>query len=314
MRRTIYTYGLTEAEKTVLNVVLPMSYMRIDCTEDFQCLLAEDAACICINPEKLTEEQWGRLEAQYTNTLQTLPVFTQKPKRDIPFPHLISSLTSAISGNREQIIRILKRAAVPCLMPTDEDTGIHHVLNDGFVVLDIETSGLDPRVHEITKVSAVRVADFHIADRFETLVHIHRPMEPESEELTGITNEMLEHAPDIREALTYQTQWYPLDPVVFYNGEFDGNFLYPALLKSGIDFDIQRPQIDLMYLAYRLYTTSFIGRWPTLPSTFELLVGKSADNFGDDAVLTAELLIFFLHKLWSELGFFKVNDLFNLYP
>lgn len=312
--QVIYTYGLNKAEKAVVNVVFPRVYKRIDCTGDFQCLLAEDAACACISPAKLTEEQWGLLEARYTNTFKTLLMFTQEPKREVSFPYLISGLAGAISGNREKAIRLLKRASFPCLFPIDEKTGNHHMLNDGFVVLDIETSGLDPRIHEITKVWAVRVANFHIVDRFETLVHIHRPMEPKTEKLIGITNEMLEHAPGIREVLERLTQWYPMDPVVFYHGEFDSDFLYTALLKTGTSYDDQRQQIDLLNLACRLYTAGYIERKLTLSSTAEWLLGETKGDDENDAVLSAELLIFFLRKLRDEFGFRKVNDLLKLYP
>lgn len=211
-------------------------------------------------------------------------------------------------------MKILKRASFPCLLPIEEKTGIAHVLNDGFVVLDIETSGLDPCIHEITKVSAIHVANFRIVDQFKTLVHIRRPMESKIEKLTGISNGMLEQAPGIREVLLQLTQWYPLDPVVFLNRDFVSSFLYPALFKTGTPFDDQRPQIDLLYLASRLYPAHFIGRKPTLDSITEPLLGKIADYYEDDTVLFAELFIFFLRKLWNEFGCHTVNDLFKLYP
>ena len=216
-----------------------------------------------------------------------------------------------MSAKRERAMDLLQKAQFPCLLPIDRETGKSHVLNDGFVVIDIETSGTDPRIHEITKLSAVWVADFRVEDRFETFVRIKRPMCHNAEELTGITNEMLKNAPCIEDALRWLVQWHPLDPIVFYDGDFTAGILYTALVKTGVAFDACRPRIDLMYLTARLYTAYSMEHSLKLSDTIGLLPEPSGY---DDAELIAELLIFFLQKLQNEYGFHCVSDFFKLYP
>ena len=137
----------------------------------------------------------------FSGELGTLILLTKQPDRQPEFPHYIIWPDRPYSAKRERAMDILRKAQFPCLLPIDRETGKSHVLNDGFVVIDIETSGTDPKIHEIAKLSAVWVADFQVADRFETLVQIKRPMHRDAEKLTGITNEMLKDAPCIKEAL-----------------------------------------------------------------------------------------------------------------
>lgn len=135
-------------------------------------------------------------------------------------------------------------------------------------------------------------------------------MEHDVEKLTGITNEMLEGAPDISKAMKQFAQCYPLDPIVFYYGECDESFLHTALIKTGIPFDEQRPRIDLMYLAVRLYMAHCVKSIPKLSAITKLIPEAEMLDPGNDIDVIANLLIFFLRKLRNEYGFYRVDDLF----
>ena len=72
------------------------------------------------------------------------------------------------------------------------------------VVLDLETTGLNPRTDKIIEIGALLVEDGEILDTFSTFVSPGRKLLPQTTEITGITDEMLEHAPvfaDIAEKL-----------------------------------------------------------------------------------------------------------------
>ena len=69
------------------------------------------------------------------------------------------------------------------------------------MVLDLETTGLNPRTDKIIEIGALLVEDGEI---FSTFVSPGRKLLPQTTEITGITDEMLEHAPvfaDIAEKL-----------------------------------------------------------------------------------------------------------------
>lgn len=72
------------------------------------------------------------------------------------------------------------------------------------VVLDLETTGLNPRTDKIIEIGALLVEDGEILGTFSTFVSPGRKLLPQTTEITGITDEMLEHAPvfaDIAEKL-----------------------------------------------------------------------------------------------------------------
>ena len=66
---------------------------------------------------------------------------------------------------------------------------------NSFTVVDIETTGLDPKKDKITEIGAIRVEGGKIADTFHTLVNPGRRLEERITELTGLTDEALKEAP-----------------------------------------------------------------------------------------------------------------------
>ena len=69
------------------------------------------------------------------------------------------------------------------------------------VCFDIETTGLNVKTEAITEIGAVVLKDGEIKDRFQTFVNPNRHLTPEIIGLTGITDHMLEDAPQPKEAL-----------------------------------------------------------------------------------------------------------------
>ncbi len=64
--------------------------------------------------------------------------------------------------------------------------------NEEIVFLDIETTGLNPFKDEIIEIGAVIVKNGIIIDKFEALIKPENPIPAEIENLTGISNELLQ--------------------------------------------------------------------------------------------------------------------------
>lgn len=121
-----------------------------------------------------------------------------------------------------------------------------------YVVLDLETTGLDPRQDEIIEVAAIRVRNHVVAEQFTSLVKPQYPIDEFITELTGITNEMLQDAPDITTVLPALRSFIGSDIILGHNVNFDINFIYDKSESLGLE-DFSNDYIDTMRMSRRLY-------------------------------------------------------------
>ncbi len=121
-----------------------------------------------------------------------------------------------------------------------------------YVALDIETTGLSPSDDEIIEISAVRVHDNEIVERFSSLVKPSQPISARITELTGITNEMLSDAPPIEQVLPAFRSFIGNYVLVGHNVNFDINFLYDHSLRIGLDA-VTNDYLDTLRLSRQLY-------------------------------------------------------------
>lgn|SRR5690625_3247169 len=129
-----------------------------------------------------------------------------------------------------------------------------------FVVVDIETSGLDPVYDSIIEVGAIRYNEGIEVNRFSELIRPEEFIDVDEEEitktedylmvdgqpvqyisafisdLTGITNKMLETARGSEKVLTDFYEFLSDDIIVGHNVDFDINFLYESFVSTAMDF------------------------------------------------------------------------------
>jgi len=105
------------------------------------------------------------------------------------------------------------------------------ILPKDYCVVDIETTGLSPSDCEVIELSAVRYRQLKKIDSFHTLVKPEKGIPALITNITGITNEMVEDAPPISDAILDFSEFIGEDILVGYNVNFDVNFIYDALLE-----------------------------------------------------------------------------------
>ncbi len=96
---------------------------------------------------------------------------------------------------------------------------------DDYTVFDIETTGFDPNNDEIIEIAAIRVRNNTVKECFTSLVKPNNEVSAFVANLTGITNEMLETAEDIKSVLSQFIDFVGTDIVVGHNVSFDINFI-----------------------------------------------------------------------------------------
>lgn len=119
-------------------------------------------------------------------------------------------------------------------------TGVQQIptdhLPETFIVLDLETTGLDFNQHEIIEIAAIRYRKG--STNHQTIQALVKPLKKVPKkitEITGITQEMLEAkgeplADAMREFMAYVGN----DRLVTFNAEFDMAFLHAATAQLGL--------------------------------------------------------------------------------
>lgn len=120
-------------------------------------------------------------------------------------------------------------------------------LVDSFVCIDLETTGLNPKTDKIIEIGAVKVEQGKVVDAFETLVNPHRPLEARIVELTGIREEDLQDAPDIRDVLLQVMDFVGEEVLLGHSILFDYSFLKKAAVDQKLKFE--RLGVDTLKIA-----------------------------------------------------------------
>ena len=120
-----------------------------------------------------------------------------------------------------------------------------------FVVIDLETTGYDPRYDQIIECAGIKVVNNKIVDTFESLVKPTIKIDSFITELTGISNDMVSMAKPIDAVLPEFIEFIGDDVILGHNIHFYINFIYDNLLEiNGTKFC--NDFIDTMRLARRV--------------------------------------------------------------
>ena len=121
------------------------------------------------------------------------------------------------------------------------------ILENEFVVFDLETTGLRATESEIIEVGAVKVKNGLIHETFSSLVKPKNSIPEDATKVNGITNEMVEKAPTIEQVLPDFFKFVDGAYLVAYNIDFDYSFINVFGARMGYKF--KNKQIDAMAVA-----------------------------------------------------------------
>jgi DNA polymerase-3 subunit epsilon len=120
-----------------------------------------------------------------------------------------------------------------------------------FVAVDVETNGLGGEDCEITEVAAVLVGGGELHDEMESLVRVRRPLSRGIERFTGITQAMVDSAPEPREVLELLEPMLAGRVLVAHSASFDRRALRQAFEREGLDWP-DPPAICTVAMARKL--------------------------------------------------------------
>ncbi len=120
-------------------------------------------------------------------------------------------------------------------------------MTDDYIALDLETTGLNPKLDKIIEIGAVRVRKGRTEDTFHSLVNPGRAVEERVSELTGIDDGMLAGAPDMGQLLKPLLAFIGGDILIGHRILFDYSFLKKEAVNQGVSFE--KEGIDTLKLA-----------------------------------------------------------------
>ena len=124
-----------------------------------------------------------------------------------------------------------------------------------YVVLDLETTGLNCYYNRIIEFGAVKVENGIVTEEMDILINPGCPLPKKIVEITDITDKMLEGQPTIEEALPRIVNFIGDAVLVTHNADFDFSFLQHALRRNGME-ELKNPVIDTLSLSRYLFPES----------------------------------------------------------
>ncbi|CAN5580015.1 hypothetical protein BH20CHL7_BH20CHL7_10340 [soil metagenome] len=169
------------------------------------------------------------------------------------------------------------------------------------VVIDVETTGTDPKMSDLVEVAAVKVKGTKIVDRWSTFVNPGRPIV--GNQMHGITDKDVKGAPSPKEAVDQLLTFVGDATIVGHNVGFDLGFIEEAK-GDGFRFS-PGTYLDTLVIAREGYPGAESYKLGDLARFFgiELTQGHRALA---DAEATAHLLVWFANDLPARIT--KLRD------
>ncbi len=161
-----------------------------------------------------------------------------------------------------------------------------------FVVVDVETTGTDPKMADLVEVAAVRVKGGKVTDTWSTLVNPGRPIV--GNQMHGITDKDVKGAPSPAEAARKVLEFVGDAPFVGHSVGFDIAFIEEAL-GDGTRV-AQGTYLDTLVIAREGYPDLENYKLGTLANFFGVELTENHRAL-PDAEATANLLIWFGNDL-----------------
>lgn len=183
-------------------------------------------------------------------------------------------------------------------LPTPKAAGDQRLSDCRLIVLDLETTGLNPAKDNVIAIGAVAIRhnSIDLGDQFDLI--LRRPELDISETVLihGIGPEALTQGHETEDALLHLLEWMNGDPILAYHSAFDQKFLEKAL-KQTLSYTQLHTWLDVAEMLPAFFPNSKTG-------------GKGLDNWADffdlevsarhhaaaDAMVTAELTLAVINK------------------
>ena len=185
-----------------------------------------------------------------------------------------------------------------------KDSPVHIPENlDTYCVFDIETTGFDSKTDGITEIAVCKVRNGEIIDEYTTFVNPEKHIPIEVQELTHITDEMVENAPTVEKMIPEFLEFTKGCVLVAHNAHFDTSFIKAKCEKLKLEFNPY--VIDTLEMSREMYNGVENHKLGTLAEYLGVSL-EGAHRAINDTRATAKVFVKMCEDVVKE-GL-KVND------
>ncbi|MBR6420636.1 MAG: PolC-type DNA polymerase III [Oscillospiraceae bacterium] len=181
------------------------------------------------------------------------------------------------------------------------------------IVFDVETTGLSPKNDRLTEIGAVKLRGMRIIDSFDTFVNPERPIPQNIQELTHITQDMVDNAPSEKEAVEQFLQFCGNEnPVLIaHNANFDTSFIRAVFARH----QMQHPFVTVDTVVISRAVLPELARHKLDAIAKHLKLGKFEHHrAADDAYMLAKIYLNLMERIIKEHSLSRLGELNTLLP
>ena len=181
-----------------------------------------------------------------------------------------------------------------------------------YVVLDLETTGLNCFYDRIIQFGGVKVEHGMVTESLSVYINPERPLPKKIVQVTGITDSELADKPTIDKAIDRILSFLGDSILVTHNADFDFSFLQQTLLRLGRPL-LKNPVIDTLSLSRYLFPESKRHSLGSLCRNMEVAYNEDEAHRADyDARVLNDVWMPMLVLLTKKNHHLKHSDLANL--
>ncbi|MFW5824947.1 MAG: 3'-5' exonuclease [Marinobacter sp.] len=198
----------------------------------------------------------------------------------------------------------------PAHLPLPKDAGTERLDDLRLIVLDLETTGLNPAKDKVIAIGAVAIDRMAIplSDQFDLILRRPELDIRETVLIHGIGPEALTKGHETRDALVRLLEWMNGDPILAFHSAFDRKFLEKAL-KQHLNYTQPHTWVDVADLMPAFFPDALEGskRLDNWADHFGLEIA-ARHHAAADALATAELALIAFREAGRQ-GVVTLDDL-----
>lgn len=144
---------------------------------------------------------------------------------------------------------------------------------DDYVVFDLETTGLEPTIHEIIEIGALKYKNGQLVDEFSVLIRPVHSISQVITDITGINDELVKNELPIESVLPKFLEFIEDLPLIAHNSSFDLSFIEENVKRLNLSM-LKNKNIDTLELAKKYIPKAYNYKLETLKKFFHLEYGS----------------------------------------